>query len=247
MEVAQPPPAAAPKGRRMSVSVDEWTVEKSKLVSKLMCLKGTTAYKFAREKIMKKKWQNPALKTLLSPQKGFIVWTGRKPVRFTNVAMGPSDALDLLMAATDLKVLMDAGIGGAKHCIFHVHVQGDDGQPDIVDFAVETPVIARQWVDGLSMLLHTGSVGIGLQVKQSAGKFIVVLALDGSPSAACGQFNNGDVIETVDTQPLTDRTTFAEYEALVLGPDNSPISITLNRGGKKMEVKLRRGATVPPK
>jgi S1-C subfamily serine protease len=129
---------------------------------------------------------------------------------------------------------MDAGIGGAKHCIFHVHVQGDDGQPDIVDFAVETPVIARQWVDGLSMLLHTGSVGIGLQVKQSAGKFIVILALDGSPSAACGQFNNDDIIETVDTQPLTDKTTFAEYEALVLGPDNSPISITLNRGGKKV-------------
>ena len=98
MEVAQPPPAAASsKGRRNSVSVDEWTVEKSKLVSKLMCLKGTNAYKFAREKIMKKKWQNPALKTLISPQKGFIVWTGRKPVRFTNVALGPSDALDQLM------------------------------------------------------------------------------------------------------------------------------------------------------
>ena len=94
MQIAPPPPAVAAaiaKGRRNSVSVDEWTIEKSKLVSKLMCLKGTTAYKFARDKIMKKKWQNPALKTLLSPAKGFIVWTGRKPVRFTKVPKPPSN------------------------------------------------------------------------------------------------------------------------------------------------------------
>ncbi len=109
-----------------------------------------------------------------------------------------------------MKTLTEAGIGGAKHCIFCVHVVGDDGQPDIVDFAVETPVMARQWVDGLSMLLHTGSVGIGLQVRQAAGRFIVVLANDGSPSAVCGQFNHDDVIEAVDTHPLTERTTFEE-------------------------------------
>jgi hypothetical protein len=101
MELSQPAPApaaAAPgRGRRASVSVDEWTVQKSKLVAKVMCLRGGEVWKFAREKIMKKKWQNPVLKTLVAPGKGFIVWTGRKPVRYTKVSAGPSEALNFLM------------------------------------------------------------------------------------------------------------------------------------------------------
>jgi C-terminal processing protease CtpA/Prc len=86
------------------------------------------------------------------------------------------------------------------------------------------------------MLLHTVSVGIGLEVKQAGGKFIVQFGKDGSPSGACGKFNHGDIIEAIDTQPLTEQTTFAEYEALVLGPDDSPISMLLNRGGQKVAV-----------
>jgi hypothetical protein len=100
MELSQPP--AAPiattgKGRRVSVSVDEWTVQKSRLIAKVMCLRGGEVWKFAREKILKKKWQNPALKTLIAPGKCFIVWTGRKPVRYTKVSAGPSEALNFLM------------------------------------------------------------------------------------------------------------------------------------------------------
>jgi hypothetical protein len=129
---------------------------------------------------------------------------------------------------------MEAGVGGARHCMFHVDIISDDGSPDILDFAVNTPELVRQWVDGLTMLLHTVSVGIGLEVKITGGKFIVEFGKDGSPSGACGKFNHGDIIEAIDTSPLTERTTFAEYEALVLGPDDSPISVLLNRGGQKV-------------
>jgi hypothetical protein len=146
-------------------------------------------------------------------------------------------------AKTDLKTLSDAGVAGAKHCIFHVHVIGEDGSPDVVDFAVSTPELVRQWVDGLSMLLHTGSVGIGLEIKMSGGKFFVEFGKDGSPSGACGKFNHGDIIEAIDTHPLTEMTTFAEYEALVLGPDQSPISMLLNRGGQKV---TPLGLSLPP-
>jgi hypothetical protein len=101
MEMSQPPPAAAPvsqvKGRRNSVTADEWTIEKTNLVAKIMCLKGSEVWKFAREKILKQKWENPAQKSLIVPGKGFIAWTGRKPMRFTSVTAGPSDALNLLM------------------------------------------------------------------------------------------------------------------------------------------------------
>jgi C-terminal processing protease CtpA/Prc len=110
----------------------------------------------------------------------------------------------------------------------------EDGSTDVVDFATDSPQMVSQWVDGLSMMLHTGSVGIGLEIKQTAGKFIVEFGRDGSPSGACGKFNHGDVIEAVDTHPLTEQTTFAEYEALILGPDGSPISLLLNRGGQKV-------------
>jgi hypothetical protein len=101
MEMSQPPPADDPvpqmRGRRMSVSSDEWNNEKTNLVAKIMCLKGSEVWKFAREKILKQKWENPAQKILIVPGKGFMSWTGRKPVRFTSVSAGPSEALSLLM------------------------------------------------------------------------------------------------------------------------------------------------------
>jgi hypothetical protein len=118
--------------------------------------------------------------------------------------------------------------------MFHVGILNDSGSPDVVDFATSSQERVMQWVSGLSMLLHTGSVGIGLEMKMVGGKFFVEFAKDGSPSAACGKFNHGDVIEAIDTHPLSERTTFAEYEALVLGPDASPISMLLNRGGNKV-------------
>jgi hypothetical protein len=92
----QPQPAAS-TSHRGSISAEEWTSERSKLVAKIACLKGTEAWKFARDKILKQKWQVPALKTLVAPGKGFIAWTGRKPVRYVRVASGPSEQLNLLM------------------------------------------------------------------------------------------------------------------------------------------------------
>jgi hypothetical protein len=130
--------------------------------------------------------------------------------------------------------LTEAGIGGAKHCIFHVRLECDKDTHQTVDFAAASPAIVRQWVNGLSILQHIGSVGIGLQVKQSGGKFVALVATEGSPSALCRLLCPGDVIEAVDTFPLTTKTTLDEYEALVLGVDGSPISLMLERQGAKV-------------
>ena len=130
--------------------------------------------------------------------------------------------------------MTEAGIGGAKHCIFHVRLECDKDTHQSVDFAAVSPAIVRQWVNGLSILQHIGSVGIGLEVKQSGGKFVALLATEGSPSAMCRLFRPGDVIEAVDTFPLTSKTTLDEYEALVLGIDGSPISLMLERQGHKV-------------
>jgi C-terminal processing protease CtpA/Prc len=116
-----------------------------------------------------------------------------------------------------------------------VQIEGADGAPDTVDFAVATPELVRQWVSGLQALLHVGSVGIGLQVVHTeGGKFIVHKASEGGPSEACRQFRSGDVIDAIDTVQLTQRTSFAEFETLVLGLESSPICIQLDRRGHKV-------------
>ena len=137
-------------------------------------------------------------------------------------------------AATDAGTLKTAGIGGAKHCIFHVRIEGENGLPDTVDFAVASPDVVRLWVDGLSSLLHIGSVGIGLQIKQPGGRFIVVGAIKDSPAAASGLFCSGDVIEAIDTMALTPSTAFSVFEALLLGLDNTPVSLSVDRRGQKV-------------
>jgi hypothetical protein len=137
-------------------------------------------------------------------------------------------------AATDAGTLKTAGIGGAKHCIFHVRIEGENGLPDTVDFAVASPDVVRHWVDGLSSLLHIGSVGIGLQIKQPGGRFIVVGAIKDSPAAASGLFCSGDVIEAIDTMALTPSTAFSVFEALLLGLDNTPVSLSVDRRGQKV-------------
>ena len=176
----------------------------------------------------------------------------------------PSENLQPRRSATNPDVLKGSGIGGAKHCIFHVRIEGENGLPDAVDFAVASPDLVRQWVDGLGALQHIGSVGIGLQVKQSGGRFLVVGAIGRSPAHASGMFLQGDVIEEIDTMRLTAATTFAQcvtrflalflcntfflasfdqllfsekmvrFEALVLGPINSAICIAIDRQGHKV-------------
>ncbi len=80
-----------------AVTEDEWARQLINLAPKLLCLSGTTVWKFSRERILKKQWQDPSCKTLNAVGKSLIVWTGRKPVRYISAAIGPSDALGQLM------------------------------------------------------------------------------------------------------------------------------------------------------
>ena len=84
-------------GSVSTVTEDEWARQLLDLAPKLLCLSGTTVWKFSRERILKKQWQDPSCKTLNAIGKSFISWTGRKPVRYISAAVGPSDALGQLM------------------------------------------------------------------------------------------------------------------------------------------------------
>jgi hypothetical protein len=164
--------------------------------------------------------------------------------------------------ATDAADLELAGIGGAKHCIFHVRIEGRSGAFDTVDFAVASPEAVRSWVDGLSQLLHIGSVGIGLQVRQFGGKFVVVGAVKGGPAERSRMFLQSDTIGEIDSFRLTSRTTFDQFEALMLGVSNSDVTVGISRNGQQVQMafsprdhlvtllqlllKLRRGPLPPP-
>jgi hypothetical protein len=67
------------------------------LAPKLMCLTGTDAYKFSRQKLIKKQWHVPAHKTLVAVGRGRISWTGHQPIRYISANVGPSEALENLM------------------------------------------------------------------------------------------------------------------------------------------------------
>ncbi len=110
MELSRAPPAAADEKSdsdddnrgcegiaSAAIKAEEWASELIDLAPKLMCLTGTNVYKFSRERVLKKQWQNPTLKTLSAVGKGFISWTGGKPVRYISASAGPSEALERLM------------------------------------------------------------------------------------------------------------------------------------------------------
>jgi hypothetical protein len=80
-----------------AISAEDWAMHLAYLAPKLMCLTGTIVYKFSRDRILKKQWQNPSLKTLQAVGKGCITWTGSKPVRCISACLGPSQALESLM------------------------------------------------------------------------------------------------------------------------------------------------------
>jgi hypothetical protein len=81
----------------LAISSTEWSHQLADLAPKLMCLTGTDAYKFSRDRLLKRQWQHPVHKTLIAVGKGFMSWTGRRPVRYISATAGPSDTLDDLM------------------------------------------------------------------------------------------------------------------------------------------------------
>lgn len=110
MELSRPPPPAPVDASDSegllgsldaiaapAVSAEDWATHLAYLAPKLMCLTGTHVYKFSRDRILKKQWQNPSLKTLQAVGKGCITWTGSKPVRCISACIGPSHALESLM------------------------------------------------------------------------------------------------------------------------------------------------------
>ena len=81
----------------------------------------------------------------------------------------------------------------------------------------------------------------GLVVTLESGQLKVVAPRDGSPAAAA-DIKPGDVIFTIDKEPIYDLT-LAEIEQKLLGPPGSKVTLMLRRGtGSPIEAKLQRAA-----
>lgn len=82
--------------------------------------------------------------------------------------------------------------------------------------------------------------GIGVWLKSKAGRLEIVSVLPSTPALHAGLLR-GDVIESVEAQPVTD---ISPDEAIqkIKGPAGSEVELTVDRGGRVLDFTLRRAS-----
>ena len=87
-----------------------------------------------------------------------------------------------------------------------------------------------------------GGIGVVLSEKSDASgrsSVVAVSVADGSPAAKAG-LRVADSIVGVDGRPLPKGATAEDAAALILGPLDEPLSLTLARGGEELSINLKR-------
>ena len=92
---------------------------------------------------------------------------------------------------------------------------------------------------------RNGRAGVGLDVARSANAFTIRAVVPGSP-AASSDIKPGDVLLSIDGLPLDDADLNA-VGALLAGPEDSPVTLSLRAPNKpRRDVTLRRAILTPP-
>jgi carboxyl-terminal processing protease len=87
--------------------------------------------------------------------------------------------------------------------------------------------------------LTTGKFsGIGVWLKLKGGDLEIVSVLPSTPARAAG-LKRGDVIEEIDGAPVLDMTT-DEAVARIKGPPGSKVSLSVERGGRRLRFEIAR-------
>jgi carboxyl-terminal processing protease len=86
--------------------------------------------------------------------------------------------------------------------------------------------------------------GIGVWLKNRAGRLEVVSVLPSTPARAAG-LDRGDIIRRIDGEPVGDLTT-DEAVARIKGPEGTEVSLQVDRGGRSLELLIpRRSIDLP--
>ena len=80
--------------------------------------------------------------------------------------------------------------------------------------------------------------GIGVNIFSNAGKIMILNVIDGTPASAA-DLKSGDIIYAVDKKEVSGMT-ISDVAALVRGPENSTVELTLLRNDKKINKTIKR-------
>jgi carboxyl-terminal processing protease len=81
--------------------------------------------------------------------------------------------------------------------------------------------------------------GIGIDVEKRKNKFVIVSPIEGSPAAKAG-IEPGDVIKRVDGVDIS-TLEFDDAIARMQGPANSEVVLTIDRHGRDLNYRIKRG------
>ncbi len=81
--------------------------------------------------------------------------------------------------------------------------------------------------------------GIGIDVEKRKNKFVIVSPIEGSPAAKAG-IEPGDVIKRVDGADISTME-FDDAIARMQGPANSEVALVVDRNGRELSFRIKRG------
>jgi carboxyl-terminal processing protease len=81
--------------------------------------------------------------------------------------------------------------------------------------------------------------GIGIDVEKRKNRYVIISPIDGSPAAKAG-IEPGDVIKRVDGTEISSLE-FDDAVSRLQGPANSEVLLTVDRRGRELSFRIRRG------
>eukprot|EP00286_Rhodomonas_abbreviata_P003185 CAMPEP_0181344010 /NCGR_PEP_ID=MMETSP1101-20121128/31929_1 /TAXON_ID=46948 /ORGANISM="Rhodomonas abbreviata, Strain Caron Lab Isolate" /LENGTH=155 /DNA_ID=CAMNT_0023455753 /DNA_START=307 /DNA_END=774 /DNA_ORIENTATION=- len=99
---------------------------------------------------------------------------------------------------------------------------------------------------GNPMSPSTAGIGAVLGFNRRSNEVVFSSYTPGSPSQEAnerGDLQSGDVLQSIDGQPLKESVTMYDVAALILGPSGTEVSLTVVRDGEVKEVVLERRET----
>ena len=113
------------------------------------------------------------------------------------------------------------------------------GMTELTDDPYSTYASAEEAED-FSNSINVSFVGIGVSIRQYANGVLITKIYEDSPAQAAG-LSAGDVIMAVDGESVYDMTV-SDVKAIVMGTEDTDVTLTILRDGQYMDVDVTRGS-----
>ena len=128
------------------------------------------------------------------------------------------------------------------------HYQGKINTPDDAKVAIDTMIasldeqytkfMTKEDFEDLTSAIASKIYGIGVNIYAMSGKITVFNVMPGTP-ADYAQIKPGDIITSVNGRDINGMNV-SDVAALVRGPENSMVELSILRNGKKLNKKIKR-------